>query len=111
MSSSPSSSSSSNLAAPTADVAAARVAPGEFARFLDVVCPVSVVLGTGSISVRECIALDRNSVVRLGQAAGEDLHVLAGGVPVARGEVVVVDDTAAVRLTEILKPPAGEGRA
>jgi flagellar motor switch protein FliN/FliY len=111
MSSSPSSSSSSSPIATPAPAAGALPTDTQFARFLDVACPVSVVLGTGSISVRECIALDRNSVVRLVQPAGEDLQVFAGGVPIARGEVVVLDEGTAVRLTEVLKPSSSEARA
>jgi flagellar motor switch protein FliN/FliY len=77
---------------------------------LDVRLPVSVVLGTGNMSVRECLALAPRSVVRLEQSAGEDVHVLAGDVPLARGEVVIVEDSTAVRLTEILRSVSSEDR-
>jgi flagellar motor switch protein FliN/FliY len=66
---------------------------------------VSVVLGTGTISVRQCIGLERNSVVRLAEPAGEDLHVLVNGVAIARGEVVIVEDGTSIRLTEIARAP------
>ena len=85
-------------------------AAAAFAGLLDVGCPVRVVLGTGTISVRQCVALDRNSVIRLAQAAGEDLQVLVGGVLVARGEVVIVEDSTGIRLTEIARPLGTEGR-
>jgi flagellar motor switch/type III secretory pathway protein FliN len=109
MSSSPSSSSSSSAAAPPED---ARGATGArpFAGLHDVMCPVSVILGTGVISVRACLALTRNSVVRLRQSAGEDLQVVVGRVPIARGEVVIVEDSTAIRLTEMLPPAPGGGR-
>lgn len=74
----------------------------------DVPCPVSVVLGTGSISVRECLAMSAQSILRLRQSAGEDLQVLVNGVVVARGEVVIVEDSTAVRLTEIAAKPQAE---
>jgi flagellar motor switch protein FliN/FliY len=102
MSSLPSSSSSTSL--PPADLAPA------FAGLLDVRCPVSIVLGSGTISVRECLALGPRSLVRLKQTAGEDLQVLVGQVPVARAEVVIVDEGTAVRLTEILRPAETGGR-
>lgn len=100
MSSSPisSSSSSTELAAPL-----------PFARLLDVSCPVSVVLGAGTISVRESLALQRHSVLSLHQPAGEDLRVTVNGILLARGEVVIVDDSSAVRLTEIAPAPGVEG--
>jgi flagellar motor switch protein FliN/FliY len=97
MSSSQSSLSSSDVSG-TAD----RPAAGpDLTRLLDVDCAVDVVLGTGRISVRQCLALAPHAVVRLVEAAGDDVQVLAGGVPVARGEVVVDDERAVVRITEV----------
>jgi flagellar motor switch protein FliN/FliY len=74
----------------------------------DVVCHVDVLLGTATVSVRECLHWKRNSVVRLQQSAGSDMQVTINGVTVAIGEVVIVDDTTAVRVTEILAPPSSE---
>jgi flagellar motor switch protein FliN/FliY len=104
MSSSPSSSSSSSPAG-----AGGADAPG-FGRLLDVRVPVSVVLGTGTISVRECLALGPRSIVRLAQSAGEDVLVQVGDVALARAEVVIVEDGTAVRVTEIVRPEAAEER-
>lgn len=78
-----------------------------FAGFLDVRCRVSVVLGTGSISVRDCLGLGRASVIKLAQSAGEDLHLRVGGIEIAKGEVVIIDDSTALRVTEITH--GGEG--
>jgi flagellar motor switch protein FliN/FliY len=72
---------------------------------LDVVCRVDVVLGTGSITVRDCLKLQRQSVIRLVQPAGADLDVRVHGVRAARGEVVIVDDSTAIRVTNIAPPP------
>lgn len=102
MSSSPSSSSSNGPAPAT---------QARFASLADVKCPVSVMLGTGTISVRQVLALARNSVVRLHQSAGDDLQVQVKGVLLARGEVVVVEDSAAIRLTDIARrQPSGDAR-
>jgi flagellar motor switch protein FliN/FliY len=106
MSSSPNSSSSSEAARGPGPALASD--DESFARLVDVRCPVSVVLGTGTISVRECLALVPRSVVRLKQSAGEDVQVVVGNVAVARAEVVIVEDSTAVRLTEILKPALQE---
>ena len=67
--------------------------------------PTNVLLGTGTITVREALTLDRDSLVELTQSAGEDLWLDVNGVLLARGEVVVVEDGAAVRVTEITAPP------
>ena len=74
----------------------------------DVVCYVDVMLGSAAMSVRECIRLRRDSVVRLAQSAGGDMQVMINGIVIAHGEVVIVDDSTAIRITEILAPPSSE---
>jgi flagellar motor switch protein FliN/FliY len=73
---------------------------------LDVRCTVDFVLGSGSLKVRECLKLDRNSIVPLKQPAGSDLEVRVHGITIASGEVVIVDDTTALRISKVT-PPAG----
>jgi flagellar motor switch protein FliN/FliY len=112
MSSSPSSSSSSDPAArPASDRVDAKrdLTPAELVPLHDVVCRVDVVLGTSSMTVRECLHLRPQSLIRLTQSAGEDMQVIVNGVAVARGEVVIVEDSTAVRLTDVLPPPSSEG--
>jgi len=75
---------------------------------LDVRVPIEVHLGTGELSVRGCLALRRNSIVSLWESAGSDLRVSANGVIVARGEVVIVEDSTAIRITEIEGRPGLE---
>ncbi len=82
-----------------------------FALFRDVVCPVEVVLGTGSLSLRRSPGLERGSVVRLQQSAGEDLVVSVRGVAIAQAEVVIIDETIAVRVTHLAGPIGRERRA
>jgi flagellar motor switch protein FliN len=72
----------------------------------DVKCRVEVVLGTASLSVRNCLRLERQSIVRLHQSAGSDLEVRVQGVTVATGEVVILDDNTALRISRV-SPPAG----
>ena len=84
---------------------------GPLAGLLDVVCRIDVVLGTGSITVGDCLKLRRQSVIRLAQSAGSDLEVRVHGVTAAEGEVVIVDDSTAIRVTSIVRPANAEGRA
>ena len=100
MSSSPTSSSSSDLSLPPA-----------LESFGDVRMRVDVILGRGSLTLRACLALQRGSVVHLAQSAGQDLFVLVNDVPVARGEVVIVDDSVSLRLTEFRQKTATEALA
>ena len=98
--------------APGAPAAAAAAAAGvdQFALFRDVSCPVDVVLGVGHISLRRCLALERGSVVRLHQSAGEDLQVMVNGVRIAHAEVVIIDETVGVRLTHFAGEVSREKR-
>ena len=73
---------------------------------LDVRCAVDFILGTGALTMRECLRLQRHSVVRLAQREGADLHVSVRGVTIATGEVVIIDDTTALRISHV-RPPRG----
>jgi flagellar motor switch protein FliN/FliY len=75
---------------------------------LDVQCTVDFVIGTGVLKVRDCLRLDRNSVVRLTQSAGSDLEIRVHGIPIAHGEVVIVDDDTALRVSRISAPTGVE---
>lgn len=99
MSSSPTSLSSSEARAPE---------PSPLSGLFDVVCPVELVLGQAALTVRDCLNLEPGRVVRLNAGVGEDLHLAVGGVGLMRGEVVFVDDRAAVRITEIVPAPGAE---
>lgn len=76
------------------------------ASMLDVRCGVEFVIGTGTLKVRDCLQMERHSVIRLDQPAGADLEMRVHGVAVAHGEVVIVDENTALRVSRIV-PPAG----
>jgi flagellar motor switch protein FliN/FliY len=97
MSSSPTSSSSSEAEHPLSGL-------------LDIVCGVDVVLGTGTISVRDCLKMQPHTVIRLVQPSGSDLSVRVHGVVAVKGEVVIVDDSTALRVTEVVPPPSAEAQ-
>jgi flagellar motor switch/type III secretory pathway protein FliN len=77
----------------------------------DLLCPVAVVLGTASITVRQCLGLELQTVLRMEQAAGEDMRIDVNGVTIARGEVAIIDTSTAIRLTEFAPPATRGGRA
>jgi flagellar motor switch/type III secretory pathway protein FliN len=81
-----------------------------YAGMLDVACRVEVIVGTGSITVRDCLKLQRDSIIRLTQPAGSDLQVTVQGVPTASGEIVIDDDTTSVRISNVLPPPGAEAQ-
>jgi flagellar motor switch protein FliN/FliY len=74
----------------------------------DVVCQVEVMLGSAAMSVRDCLELRRDEIIKLSQAAGGDMQVVINGIVVAHGEVVIVDESTAIRVTELVAPPSNE---
>jgi flagellar motor switch/type III secretory pathway protein FliN len=78
--------------------------PANLSQMLDVDCAVDFIIGTGRMKVRDCLRLAPQSIVRLDQSGGADLELRVHGVPLAVGEVVIMDDITALRLTRILTP-------
>lgn len=74
-------------------------------------CPVTVILGTGLISVRQCLGLEPDSILRLAESAGDDLRVVVNGIAIARGEVALVDTSTAIRVTELAPALPGKRTA
>ena len=79
------------------------MAPPEpmFPGLMDVIARVSVRLGTGAMTVADCLELKPHSIVRLAQAVGQDLDVSVNGETIARGSVAIIDDSTSIRLTDI----------
>ena len=71
---------------------------------MDVNLPVSIELGRTQLSISEILALGPGSVVELARLAGEPVDVMVNHKLVARGEVVVVDENFAVRITQLVTP-------
>ena len=67
---------------------------------------VTVELGRTRLSVRELLALTPGDVLELDRAAGSPADLLVNGRLIARGEVVVVDENFALRITEIVSNAA-----
>jgi flagellar motor switch protein FliN/FliY len=66
---------------------------------------LSVEIGRTRMSVGETLELREGSVVTLDRMAGEPVDLLVNGTPIARGEVVVIDEQFGLRLTQVLAAP------
>jgi flagellar motor switch protein FliN/FliY len=75
---------------------------GSIDMLADVELDLTVELGRTSIPVKEVLQLGPGSIVELHKLAGEPVDILVNGKMIARGEVVVVDESFGVRLTEIV---------
>jgi flagellar motor switch protein FliN/FliY len=71
---------------------------------LDIPLEVTVELGRTKMLINDLLQLAQGSVVELTKFAGQTLDLLANNRLVARGEVVVVKDHYALRITEIVSP-------
>lgn len=69
---------------------------------LDVNLKVTVELGRSRLKFRDVLNLANGSVVELGRQTSEPVDILVNGALLATGEVVVVDDHFAVRITKLL---------
>lgn len=70
-------------------------------RFYDVSVEISVELGRVTLPIGELLRLGPGAVLELERALSEPVDIVAQGVRLARGDVVVVEDRYAVRITEI----------
>ena len=75
-------------------------------RLGDVNVNVRVELGRTRVQVQDVLNLASGSIVPLQSLTGDPLDVYVNDQLVARGEVLVVNDNFAVRITEVIPPPA-----
>jgi len=86
--------------------------PADLGRLSDVPVELAVEIGRTRMTVGATLELRPGSIVVLDRVAGEPVDLLVNGTPIARGEVVVIDEEFALRVTEVLGERAGvEGRA
>jgi len=75
---------------------------GGLSRVRDIPLEVTVELGRTRLLIRDIMDLSAGSIIELDKIAGEAVDLLANGMLVARGEVIVIDDNFGVRVTEII---------
>lgn len=71
---------------------------------LDIPLEVTVELGRTRLTLRDLLNLNRGAVIELDKEASEPLDILVNQQPVARGEVVVMEERFGIRITEIATP-------
>jgi flagellar motor switch protein FliN/FliY len=75
----------------------------ELALYLDVPMDVDVELDRRILTVREILALDLGSVIRMNRSAGENLDVRVGGALFGFGEIVANEANTGIRLTDFFQ--------
>lgn len=79
------------------------VAPENIDLIMDVPLEVTVELGRTSKSIKDILDFSPGTIIELDKLAGEPVDVLVNGKFVAKGEVVVIEESFGIRVTEIIK--------
>jgi flagellar motor switch protein FliN len=87
---------------PLPDQAPAVAGKKQIQLLTDVSLQVSFELGRTKKTVREILQLQKGSVIGLNKLAGEYVDVLVNKHSIAVGEVVVMDDKFAIRITDVI---------
>ena len=71
---------------------------------LDIDLDVSIELGRSLLSIKRILELAPGSIVELDRMAGEPVDLLVNSKVVARGEVVVIDESFGIRIVSLVSP-------
>lgn len=70
--------------------------------FMDLKVKLSVELGSTRLAVKEILGLNSTSIIKLSRSTGEGVDIRAGERSLLRGEIIVIEDRAGVRVNEII---------
>ncbi|NLL05920.1 MAG: flagellar motor switch protein FliN, partial [Clostridiaceae bacterium] len=71
---------------------------------MDVPLQVTVELGRTNKYIRDILEFGPGSIIELDKLAEEPVDILVNGKVIAKGEVVVIDESFGVRITDIIHP-------
>ena len=75
---------------------------GNISLIMDVFMEMTVELGRTKKQIKEILGMGEGTIIELDKLAGEPVDILLNHKPIAKGEVVVIDENFGVRVTEIL---------
>ena len=76
-------------------------ATGELQHFWDVPLGIDVQIGECRMKIRDILHLQTGSIITLPKSAGENVDILINGRVVAFGEVVRLEGSTGIRITEL----------
>jgi flagellar motor switch protein FliN len=88
-----------------------QVVDADLTRLTDVTVELTVEVGRTHMSLGETMSLGQGSVVTLDRLADKPVDLLVNGRPIARGEVVVIDEQFGLRITEVMGAERGKAVA
>jgi flagellar motor switch protein FliN/FliY len=90
--------------APLSPFAAGTAQANNMELLKDVPLQVTVELGRARMPIGQILELTNGSTVELNKQAGEAVELYVQGKLIARGEVVILDENFAIRITSIISP-------
>ena len=82
---------------------------GALERLHDVPVELAVEIGRTRMTIGDTLGLGPGSIITLNRLAGEPVDLLVNGKPIARGEVVVIDEEFGLRVTEVVADAGRRG--
>lgn len=75
----------------------------EIAHLSNIPMDVEVELDRRRMTMREILALEPGSVVKMTRSAGENIDLVIGGTLVGSGEIVIIEESFGVRITDFIE--------
>jgi flagellar motor switch protein FliN/FliY len=75
----------------------------EITHLSNVPVDIEVELDRRLMTVREILALEGGSIVKMIRSAGENIDLLVGGTMIGSGEIVIIEENFGVRITDFIE--------
>lgn len=99
------------LAAPAPEPTGPEAGGPGLAAMLDIPVRLTVELGRAELTLAEVFALRPRAVIELDRLPGDPVDLLANGRLIARGEILVINEAFALRVTEMVSSSSGRSEA
>lgn len=78
--------------------------PQNIGLIMDVPLDVTVELGKTKKTIKDILDLHQGAIIQIDKMAGEPVDLMVNGKLIAKGEVVVIDESYGIRITTIISP-------
>jgi flagellar motor switch protein FliN/FliY len=72
----------------------------EIGHLSDIPVDVDVELDRKNMTVREILSLTQGSVIKMMRSAGDNIDIYVSGAMLGSGEIVIIEETVGVRITD-----------
>jgi len=72
----------------------------EIGHLADIPVNIDVELARKTMTMGEILALDQGRVIKMTRSAGDNIDILVGGTLLGSGEIVIIEETVGVRITD-----------